>query len=1030
MEELRRLIREAKFADEALLVEAMLADYPLQGPGREGLAQQVEAQAAALVEGVRARRSDHTLLDTFVQEYGLANDEGVALMCLAESLLRVPDADTMDALIKDKILPANWANHLGDSASILVNASTWGLMLTGKVIGMQSWPSHTAGDFVGHLLSRVGEPVIRTAMQRAMHILGREFVLGRTIEEALDRGGAEGVFSFDMLGEAARTADIALNYFQMYAHAVEVVGGARAGSNGGSGVSVKLSALHPRYEYAQHDRVMTQLLPRLLRLCEAAAGHDIALSIDAEEADRLELSLELFEQVARAPALAGWEGLGIVVQAYGKRALPCIDWVAELARRTHRRINVRLVKGAYWDSEIKHAQEMGLPDFSVFTVKANTDIGYLACASKLLGGVDVLYPQFATHNAHTVTAVMALAGDERNFEFQRLHGMGQLLYTLARDGYEAFPRLRVYAPVGGHEDLLPYLVRRLLENGANSSFVNRFLDESTPALEVVRDPAAQVRRSETHRHERLRQPGDLYGAGRPNSKGSDLADAIAVARLSDSISPYLQRGRADKPPQRLRKMLSVQNPADHSDLLESVVIPNAAAIDKTVLTAAQAQGAWDRAGGTARAGVLRAAADLLAANRPELMALLIREAGKTIPDAVSEVREAEDFCRYYADLAERQFEAPTRLPGPTGERNELSLHGRGVFVCISPWNFPLAIFIGQVAGALLAGNAVVAKPAEQTPLIARRAVELLVEAGVPPEVVQVIPGAAGVGARLVSSHVIAGVAFTGSTETARTINRALAKRDGPIVPLIAETGGQNAMIVDSTALLDQVADDVVSSAFSSAGQRCSALRILLLQEEIADRALELILGAMNELRLGDPARLSTDIGPVIDANALASLQAHIKACRRTGYPIHVAAGEVPDHGTFLAPHLIELDDVSALTAEHFGPILHVVRFAAFEFPTQLAKIRDLEYGLTMGVHSRIEQRVAEVFAASIAGNTYVNRNMIGAVVGVQPFGGFGLSGTGPKAGGPGYLQRFATERTLTVNTMAQGGNIDLLREDS
>ena len=1002
MEQLRQRIREMKFADEAELVEALLADYPLASA-----ATRVEAQAAALVEGVRSRRSEHTLLDTFLQEYGLANDEGVALMCLAESLLRVPDAATMDALIKDKILPADWANHLGDSSSVLVNASTWGLMLTGKVIGMDEWPSRAPVDFIGHLVSRVGEPVIRAAMHRAMQILGREFVLGRTIAEALDRGTEAEVYSFDMLGEAARTDATAQHYFEVYTNAIHAVGAAAGGVGvvAGSGVSVKLSALHPRFEYAQRQRVVAELQPRLMQLCELAASYDIGLSLDAEEADRLELSLELFEHVAREPTLAGWDGLGIVVQAYGKRALPLIDWVAELARQAGRRVAVRLVKGAYWDAEIKHAQESGFADFSVFTLKASTDLSYLACASRLFGCADVVYPQFATHNAHTIAAVMVLAGDERSFEFQRLHGMGELLYMLAGETMAEFPRLRVYAPVGGHEDLLPYLVRRLLENGANSSFVNRFLDESTPAVDVVKDPAATLANSETHRHERLREPADLYGVARPNSRGWDLTDAFAVTRLADALAPHLQRARG------------------------KVATPGARAIGQSMRRAGEAQPGWDGAGGTVRAEIFRRAADLFSANRVELIALLIGEAGKTIRDAMSEVREAEDFCRYYARLAELQFAAPTLLPGPTGERNELSLHGRGVFVCISPWNFPLAIFVGQVAGALLAGNAVLAKPAEQTPVIAARAVELLFEAGVPKDVLHLIPGDGNAGARLVKSLVTAGVAFTGSTRTARSINLALAKREGPIVPLIAETGGQNAMIVDSTALLDQVSDDVISSAFSSAGQRCSALRVLLLQEEIADRALQLILGAMNELRLGDPAELATDIGPVIDAAALASLRAHIKTCGRAGCAIHVAAGAVPAHGTFLAPHLIEIDDVGMLTEEHFGPILHVVRFASSRLDDELEKLRNLGYGLTMGVHSRIESRVSEVFSASLAGNTYVNRNMIGAVVGVQPFGGFGLSGTGPKAGGPAYLQRFATERTLTVNTMARGGNIDLLREE-
>lgn len=1030
---LREAIREAKFAAEDTRVVALAAGLRL--PATERAA--IEDAAVKLVEQVRTRRSEHSVLDVFLKEFGLANEEGVALMCLAEALLRIPDAATVDALIADKILPGRWADHIGHSESTFVNASTWALMLTGRVIALDRYASRSPTEVLGRLVNRAGEPVIRNAMRRAMRILGGEFVLGRDIEEALRRGvsehGADGVFSFDMLGEGARTEDGAQRYFTAYANALERVGRAAnsRGMRAGSGVSVKLSALHPRYEFAQRARVFGGLYPRLLELARRAAQWNIGLSIDAEEADRLELSLDLYERLARAPELARWDGLGLVVQAYGKRALPVLEWLVELAGDTGRSFPVRLVKGAYWDAEIKRAQESGMPDFPVFTQKANTDVAYLACAERLLAARPLVYPQFATHNAHTVAAVLAIAGTANgadSFEFQRLHGMGELLYRIAAEQFSAFPRVRVYAPVGGHRDLLAYLVRRLLENGANSSFVNRFLDAGTPPRDIVRDPVTAVARG-PNRHPRIRLPDALYGAGRRNSRGFDLTDAAGV----DALTTYIgltarERFHAAFEVGSTAPTLLVRNPANPSDVVGEVQYATSAEVDAAVTVARAAQPGWDRLGGAERARHLVAFSDRLEADRDVLIALLVREGGKTIPDAMAEVREAIDYCRYYAALAAEQFAEPLRLPGPTGESNELSLHGRGVFACISPWNFPLAIFLGQVTAALAAGNTVVAKPAEQTPLIGARAVELAMTAGLPSGVLQLLPGDGAVGAALVAHPGIAGVAFTGGTDTARTINRTLAARDGAIVPLIAETGGQNAMFVDSTALLEQLTDDVMRSAFMSAGQRCSALRLLLLQDDVADRALEMIRGAMRELRIGDPAEVATDVGPLIEEEAVTKLTSYVASLRASGH--HVATVALPArcaNGSFMAPHIVEIDDIGTLTEEHFGPVLHVVRFAIEELDATIDAVRKLGFGLTMGIHSRIDSRWQHVVERLAVGNTYVNRSIIGAVVGVQPFGGEGLSGTGPKAGGPHYLLRFATERALSVNTMAGGGNIDLLR---
>ncbi len=1032
--ELEASIHRHKFADEDTLTAELLNTY------RRSVGQRTEISATAesLVVAIRERQSEQPLLDAFLQQFGLSNEEGIALMCLAEALLRVPDVETADDLIADKILSGDWSDHLGQAESLFVNASTWALMLTGQVISLDKALTLNPQKWFGGLVNRAGTPVIRNAMYGAMRIMGSEFVLGRTIDEAIRRGkkefGPESIYSYDMLGEGARDQPTADRYFKAYAEAIDAVAedNQRTDINTASSVSIKLSALHPRYEFAQWDRVKGELGSRLQSLAERAAEGSVAITIDAEEADRLEISLKLFEQIARAPSLKGWNGFGLAVQAYGKRARPVLQWLAALAGETNRQIPVRLVKGAYWDTEIKHAQELGLPDFPVFTRKATTDISYLVCAQEMLKQRTRLYPQFATHNAHTLTAILKMAGDYRGFEFQRLHGMGELLYDQAARSIDDMPPTRIYAPCGGHEDLLAYLVRRLLENGANSSFVNRFMDLDIPAGEVVQDPGDRLAARETIRHDQIRQPKDLFGEARKNSGGIDLTGETVCGKLIEALSqltdevwsagPIVGGVAAEDP------SIPVKNPANHQDIAGHVVWSTDAHIETAFEKAAHYQPAWNNLGGAARATILEQAADRLEQNRDRFMSLLIREAGKSIPDAISEIREAADFCRYYATQARQHFDAPIPLTGPTGERNELSLHGRGVFACISPWNFPLAIFTGQIAAALVTGNTVIAKPAEQTPLIAHEAVRLLIDSGVPADALHCLPGDGSVGAALTAHSAVSGVAFTGGTETARIINRTLASKDGPIVPFIAETGGQNVMIVDSTALLEQVTDDVIRSAFISAGQRCSALRVLYLQEDIADKALALITGAMNELQIGDPFLLSTDIGPVIDQPSADELHAHIEQMSRTSKFHHKAnLGSHCSAGTFVAPHLFEISSIKELSKENFGPILHVIRYATDDLDRHLEEIKATGYGLTFGVHSRIEGQTNDLFLRQSAGNTYINRNMIGAVVGVQPFGGHGLSGTGPKAGGPNYLMRFATEKTLSVNTMASGGNAELLR---
>ncbi len=1018
--------------DEGKLVEA-LAERAALPPAERDL---VLARAAELVARVRAKVGQQSAVESFMRQYDLSSEEGVLLMCVAEALLRIPDAETADRLIRDKLGEANWESHVGKSDSLFVNASTWGLMLTGKLISLAE---ETRTNFLGalkRLVARSGEPVVRLAVRQAMRIMGHQFVMGRTIDEALDRSVDKDSrayrHSFDMLGEAALTQPDAERYFAAYQAAIRQIGARGPYSNviDAPSISVKLSALHPRYEIAKRARVMAELTPKVLALAQLAKSVGIAMTVDAEEADRLELSLDVMGAVFGHPSLEHWNGFGLAVQAYQKRALPVIDWLAEEATRHRRRWCVRLVKGAYWDSEVKRAQVDGHAGYPVFTRKPNTDVSYLACARRLFEHGERFYPQFATHNAHTIAAIHHLASG-RPFEFQRLHGMGTDLYAEVIGEKNLDVPCRVYAPVGSHEDLLPYLVRRLLENGANTSFVNRIVDEATPIRDLVADPIDIVRGFASKAHPKIALPVNLYGEHRKNSMGINFANDIELQTLAESIGAIVGHWRAEPLVpgyQATSAAIAVSDPADRRRHVGEWKPADAAAVDRALTNAVAAQPAWDALPAASRASILEHAADLLEQRRAEFMAMCVREAGKTLPDAVAEVREAVDFLRYYAQQGRKLFGAPETLPGPTGESNQLFLHGRGVFVCISPWNFPLAIFLGQISAALMAGNAVIAKPAEQTSLIGHAAVKLLREAGVPEAVLQYLPGdGAVVGAALTRDARVAGVAFTGSTETARLINRALAARDAAIGVLIAETGGQNALIADSSALPEQLVKDAINSAFISAGQRCSAARVLFVQEEIADKVCTMLAGAMNELKVGDPGLLSTDIGPVIDEDARKILETHAQRMDKEARAVgKIELGADCAHGTFFAPRAYELPSLSQLTREVFGPILHVIRFKARELDAVIDAINATGYGLTLGIHSRIDTTIERIHARARVGNCYVNRNMIGAVVGVQPFGGEGLSGTGPKAGGPHYLARFATERTLTVNTTAAGGNASLL----
>ncbi|GJE76461.1 bifunctional proline dehydrogenase/L-glutamate gamma-semialdehyde dehydrogenase PutA [Methylorubrum suomiense] len=1006
--------------DDGALAEMLLREAALPAEAEAG----VDALAADLIAAIR-REAGHGAIETLLQEYALTTREGLALMSLAEALLRVPDAATADRLIADKLREGDFAYHEVRSEAGLAQAAAWALGLGARLVSADETPEAT----LTVLVRRLGRPAVRAAAQRAMRIMGGQFVLAEDIGAALRRAkaGPAGLrYSYDMLGEGARTAADAEAYRDAYAEAIERIG-RQAGSAAlpeRPGISVKLSALHPRYTPMQAPRVRAELVPVVLDLARAARTYDLNVTIDAEEAERLELSLDVFGAVLADPSLAGWDGFGLAVQAYSKRCLPVIDHVAALAAHHDRRLMVRLVKGAYWDGEVKIAQVQGLADFPVFTRKAMTDLSYIAAARRLLAYRPRLFPQFATHNALTVASVMALAGDERGFEFQRLHGMGEALF--ARLG-ERVPGLgcRIYAPVGGHRELLAYLVRRLLENGANASFVAHAADPTVPLARLLARPHALIETPQRARHPGIALPRDLFAPERRNSPGLAFGDGVAVggliAALAQVAGPFTAAPIIDgrEEPGRTR---SVASPIDGAHL-GHVTEAETASATRAMDAAAGGFAGWSATPAETRAACLDRAADAVEEQRETLLHLLQAEAGKTLDDALAEWRETIDFLRYYAAEGRRLFAEPLSLPGPAGETNSLTLRGRGVFAAISPWNFPLAIFTGQVAAALMAGNTVVAKPAPQTPLIAAHAVRLLQQAGVPNDALHLVPGGPEVGAALIAHPALAGVVFTGSTATARTINQALAARAGAILPLIAETGGINAMIVDATALPEQVADDVVSSAFRSAGQRCSALRLLLVQEDVADTMIAAIVGAAAELRVGDPRDLATDLGPVIDAAAKTRLDHYIAQIRPQAR-LHLA-GTAPS-GHYVMPHIIEIGRAGDLREEVFGPVLHVARYKAGSLTDALQEIRRGGYGLTLGIHSRIEALAVEVAAALPHGNVYVNRNMIGAVVGSQPFGGSGLSGTGPKAGGPHYLARFAIERTLTINTAAAGGTIGLI----
>ena len=1014
---LRQAITAAYRRDEAECLAPLLDAAALDGPTKAA----VRDTARTLVTTLRANHRGSGV-EGLVQEYSLSSEEGVALMCLAEALLRIPDNATRDALIRDKVAEGDWGSHLGGGKSLFVNAATWGLVVTGKLVG--SVDDRGLGAALSRLVARAGEPVIRRGVDLAMRMMGEQFVTGETIAEALKRARvleAKGFrYSYDMLGEAATTMADAERYYVDYERAIHAIGKASDGRGvyEGPGISIKLSALHPRYVRAQSDRVMGELLPRVRKLALLAKGYDIGFNIDAEEADRLELSLDLLESLALDTELAEWNGLGFVVQGYGKRCPFVIDWIIDLARRSKRRIMVRLVKGAYWDAEIKRAQVDGLADFPVYTRKVHTDVAYIACARKLLAAPDAVFPQFATHNAQTLATIYQLAGPDfevGTYEFQCLHGMGEPLYEQVVGKGKLDRPCRIYAPVGTHETLLAYLVRRLLENGANSSFVNRIADPAVPIDEMIVDPVDQVR-AMPHpgaRHDQIALPDGLY-SDRRNSHGIDLSDETALATLSQALRESATMPWKASPSSGGGAERTVLNPADHRDVVgivaEASTDQAAAAVTKAMASA------WGQIPVTDRAAMLDRAADAMQARMPILLGLIVREAGKSLPNAIAEVREAIDFLRYYAAQARATFGISQAPLGP--------------IVCISPWNFPLAIFTGQIAAALVAGNPVLAKPAEETPLIAAEGVRLLHEAGVPADALQLLPGDGAIGATLVAAPETAGVMFTGSTEVARLIQRQLSARLSPSgrpIPLIAETGGQNAMIVDSSALAEQVVADVIASAFDSAGQRCSALRVLCLQEDIADRTLTMLKGALKELRIGRTDALKVDIGPVITAEAKETIEKHIAAMRKRG--AHIEQQALPAeavNGTFVAPTIIEIKDISDLKREVFGPVLHVIRYRRERLGALIDAINATGYGLTFGLHTRLDETIAHVTSRVKAGNLYVNRNVIGAVVGVQPFGGRGLSGTGPKAGGPLYLGRLVGHAPVFA---ARASHLDSLVHD-
>ena len=1010
-------IAQYALADEKDCVDRLLSALPWD----DALARSVGRTAEDFVRDVRAQKKTSNDLEGFFQHYGLDTKEGLALMCMAEALLRIPDTRTATALIRDKVAATNWLKSGAQDKDFMAKAAGLGLSLTSSTMNS--------------LFSKMGEPVIRNAMMQAMRLMGRQFVIGQSIENALTNAtkpdNAPYRMSYDMLGEAARTAADAERYFESYRHAIETIGERAPDSDHAHGISVKLSALHPRYEFAHRDACVPMLADKLIQLCNRAAQHGMTLTIDAEESERLEISLRVLERTLEGLRDDEWEGLGLAVQAYQKRAHPLLDTLAEISRMHKRRLRVRLVKGAYWDTEIKRAQVLGLQGYPVFTRKCNTDLSYLACAHKMLQHPNAIKPLFATHNAHSIMAVAHMARGA-DIEFQKLFGMGNALYRHVLE--EDLGRVSVYAPVGVHEDLLPYLVRRLLENGANSSFVRQIYDESIDADDLVTDPVAEARGNAEKSHPKIPLPANIYGPQRRNSKGIDLDDHADSSALLFAMDRGYKRDFKAIPiiaGKDIKNLAGrdICNPANKTSVIGYAAFANQSHVNDAFETAKIGHQIWSQMPANVRADTLRRAADALEDNMAELMMMCVKEAGKTVDDARDEVREAVDFCRYYANEGEALFnEEGIVLQGPTGESNVYRRVSRGVFVCISPWNFPLAIFTGQIAAALMAGNAVIAKPAEQTPCIAYRMVRLMLECGVPREALTLLPGVGNIGAALVQHKDVAGVVFTGSTETAWSINRSLAVKDGPIAALIAETGGQNAFIADSSALPEQVVDDVIHSAFGSAGQRCSAARVLFVQDDAADHILDMISGAMAELRMGDPFDLATDVGPVIDQEALKMLRRHKRRLDGIGRKIAEVAfpSTLDEKGYFFAPCAYEIDSLDMLDGEVFGPVLHIIRYEAEDLDAIVDQINDTGYGLTLGVHSRIDSRIKRIVERARVGNIYVNRGTTGAVVGVQPFGGRGLSGTGPKAGGPDYLAAFATEKHVSEDITASGGNASLV----
>ena len=1029
-------IDQHKHGNEAELMQELIQSTDLEADTWK----RIQARSKALVQTVRQQRLKAGGLDAFMAEYDLSSNEGIALMCLAEALLRIPDKFTADKLIRDKICHADWQSHMGKSESNFVNAATWSLMLTGKFIGRHQQKQSQLSKAWRGFVNRNSDSVVRGAVRKAMQILGKQFVMGETITNALKRASdseAKGYrYSYDMLGEAAKTREDAAYYYKSYVDAIHAIGSKTHGDSpeNRAGISIKLSALHPRYEINHQAQVLDDMLPMVLELARLAKKYNINLTIDAEESERLLLSLVVLEKLAEHPELTHWHGLGLAVQAYQKRALWVLDWLSTLAGRTQRRFMVRLVKGAYWDSEIKHAQENGYDGYPVFTRKVYTDVCYIACIQKLLSKPQAFYAQFATHNALSVAAVLELAGERDDFEFQCLHGMGQTLYdsiVMPTSG-KGHP-CRIYAPVGSHQHLLAYLVRRLLENGANSSFVNRIVDHNLPIDELVKNPFTLALSHQGQPHPGIPLPRHIYGDSRMNAKGIDLSNAQMLEKLNISLQTYYDDtyiampllATATTPKGKGRPVV---NPCDHTQVIGTSHAATEEQAQAAIDAAVKAFPSWEATAPSQRADHLDRLADLLEDNMSRLMAIAIKEAGKTVENAVAEVREAIDFCRYYAQETRAHFVTPRPLPGPTGEQNQMILRGRGVFVCISPWNFPLAIFLGEVTAALAAGNTVVAKPAEQTSLIATAAVELMHQAGIPRDVMQLVPGPGSkIGNVMTKDPRIAGVIFTGSTEVAKIIQRNLAEKPGAIATLIAETGGQNCMLVDSSALPEQVVTDIIKSSFDSAGQRCSALRVLYIQEDVADTVITMLKGAMNALSIGDPSLLTTDVGPVIDTRAKEGLQSHIDKMKQAGRSVYqLKLPKQSDNGSFIPPTLIELEGINELEREQFGPILHVIRYKAKNLDKVIDDVNSTGYGLTFGIHSRIQETVDYVTQRIRAGNLYVNRNMVGAIVGVQPFGGEGLSGTGPKAGGPYYLPRLATERVTSIDTTASGGNASLM----